>query len=159
MARRRTIFAPGEGLIQSTEWRSVAGFPDYEVSSDGLVRNDAGLLLKPEAGHRGHLRVTLYNESGPQRHSVHRLVLLHFVGPAPSEEHECAHWDGDPTNNQVGNLRWATPKENSEDARRHGRLVVGEKSPFAKLTEAQPPKSDTGLSRGVHSRSVSGIWG
>jgi hypothetical protein len=137
MARKRKIFAPSEDDITAAEWRSVEGFPAYEVSNGGLVRNETGLLLKPEVGHRGHLRVTLYNESGPQRHLVHRLVLLHFVGPAPSEEHECAHWDGDPANNQVGNLRWATPKENTEDARRHGRLIVGEKCHFSKLDEDQ----------------------
>jgi hypothetical protein len=154
--RRRNIFAPRESLIQAAvEWRSVEGFPAYEVSSDGFVRNvDTGLILKPEAGHLGHLRVTLFSESGRQRHLVHRLVLLHFVGPAPSEEHECAHWDGDPTNNQVGNLRWATRKENTDDTKRHGRFPVGEKSHFAKLTEARAVEIRKRLASGASMRAL-----
>jgi hypothetical protein len=31
-----------------------------------------------------------------------------------------AHANGTPTDNQAGNLRWATPAENSADAVRHG---------------------------------------
>jgi hypothetical protein len=153
MAQRRGIVAPRESLI-ATEWRSVAEFPAYEVSSAGLVRNDTGLLLKPEIGHRGHLRVTLYNEGGEQRHLVHRLVLSHFVGPAPSEEHECAHWDGDPTNNQVSNLRWATRKENTEDTKRHGRFPLGEKSHFAKLTEARVVEIRERIAGGAATRAL-----
>ena len=155
-ARRREIFEPSEDQITAAvDWRSVEGFPAYEVSSDGLVRNvDTGLVLKPEAGHLGHLRVTLYSERGPQRHLVHRLVLLHFVGPAPSEEHECAHWDGVPTNNRVGNLRWATRKENMEDKRRHGRLIVGEKCHFSKLGEDQASEIRKRVAGGSSTRAL-----
>lgn len=40
-------------------------------------------------------------------------------------------------NNRPENLRWATPKENAEDTRRHGNLLVGEASNLSRLTEAE----------------------
>jgi hypothetical protein len=33
---------------------------------------------------------------------------------------ECLHGDGDPTNNNLSNLRWGTSIENEEDKLRHG---------------------------------------
>jgi hypothetical protein len=51
---------------------------------------------------------------------VHRLVLLAFRGEPPTPHHECAHWNGDPSDNSIGNLRWATKVENHADRWRHG---------------------------------------
>lgn len=51
---------------------------------------------------------------------VHRLVLEAFVGPCPSGCEGC-HYDGNPANNIVSNLRWDTTKNNCLDKRRHGR--------------------------------------
>lgn len=45
--------------------------------------------------------------------------------------------DGDPTNNAVHNLRYGTRKDNSADAKRHGRRVSGERVGTAKLTWAK----------------------
>ena len=47
-----------------------------------------------------------------------------------------AHYDGDPSNNYVGNLRWATIRENADDKIRHG-SCAGERNGRAKLTEAE----------------------
>jgi len=52
---------------------------------------------------------------------VHRLVLLAFVG-APPKGMEACHYDGDPQNNNLSNLRWDTAKENWVDRKRHGRI-------------------------------------
>lgn len=66
---------------------------------------------------------------------IHRLVLLTFVGPAP-EGMLGLHNDGNASNNRLENLRWDSPKANSEDARRHGKLCRGEAARHAKLREA-----------------------
>ena len=47
----------------------------------------------------------------PRIHSVHRLVLEHFVGPCPVGM-ECHHIDHDKGNNHVSNLEWVTHSEN-----------------------------------------------
>lgn len=67
---------------------------------------------------------------------VHRLVLWAFVGPCP-EGQQCRHLDGKPGNNRLENLCWGTAKEDREDQRRLGTLLLGEDVFFAKLTEAE----------------------
>lgn len=130
------------------EWRRIAEFPNYAVSNLGRVRRDraaspnhpvSGRCLKPMAGKRGHLYVNLYGASGPSSNYVHRLVATSFIGLPPSPKHQVAHWDGDASNNMVGNLRWATNKENSQDSIRLGRnrRPRGVAAARAKLTNEQ----------------------
>ena len=113
------------------EWRPSI-IPDYEVSECGdlrLLKNRsnllAGKILKGRIG-KGGYRIYQVLDDGIRRHfSAHRLVLSAFIGPPPTPHHQCAHWDGDPTNNHYTNLRWATPAENSADRVRHGRHMTG----------------------------------
>ncbi len=62
---------------------------------------------------------------------------LAFIGAPPTELHEVAHHDGDPSNNAVTNLRWATRAENHADKLRHGTHNRGERHPLSKVTDAQ----------------------
>lgn len=122
------------------EWRPVEGWP-YEVSNRGRVRrsNSRGSgvprVLKPYANRNGHLQVRLCDGPRPYiQPYVHRLVICAFVGPQPTPRHEVAHWDGNPRNNSVGNLRWATSAENMADKIRHGRTNRGGNHGSAKVT-------------------------
>src|SRR3546814_16009402 len=56
-----------------------------------------------------------------------------FVGPRP-DGMEVAHNDGDPLNNRLENLRYATPAENTDDKLKHGTLLRGNAVGTAKLT-------------------------
>ena len=67
---------------------------------------------------------------------VHRLVCEAFHGAPPKGRNHVAHWDGVRDNNNVENLRWASPKENAEDRMRHGTAPIGEQGPNGKLTDA-----------------------
>jgi hypothetical protein len=64
--------------------------------------------------------------------AVHRLVLEAFNNPCPKGK-QVAHGNGDPSDNRLSNLRWATAKENSADRKRHGRDATGENNGSAKL--------------------------
>jgi hypothetical protein len=86
---------------------------------------------------QGYHFVQLWRESVSTRVSVHALVLRTFVGDAPSAAHQCAHGDGNRSNNTVGNLRWATGVENMADRVLHGTANRGERHGMAKLTAAQ----------------------
>lgn len=122
-------------------WRAVRGFDRYEVSDTGVVRSwrnsHRGIraeprILKPYARPSGHLYVVLTGDGSAQtKRYVHRLVIEAFVGSAPAGM-ECAHNDGNPANNALCNLRWATHKQNGDDVRRHG-TKAGERHPGAKL--------------------------
>jgi hypothetical protein len=65
---------------------------------------------------------------------IHHLVAHYFIGPRPAGHH-VAHWDGDKANNNVTNLRYATPKENNADKVRHGTVNRGERQGSTHLTD------------------------
>lgn len=126
-------------------WRGVVGFAGYEVSDEGHIRSlRSGRLL------RGYLKlqnglpcapiVTLRHEGKTFYTRRHRLVLEAFVGPCPVGMEGC-HYDGNPSNNRLDNLRWDTDKNNQADAVRHGTkrnppIHCGETHHLAKLSDA-----------------------
>jgi predicted XRE-type DNA-binding protein len=57
---------------------------------------------------------------------VHVLVLEAFCGLRPKLQ-VAAHNNGNSRDNRLVNLRWATIKENAQDAKKHGRLMLGER--------------------------------
>lgn len=123
----------------------------YDVSDRGSVRSWLGrqigqrratpilMRLVPKTARRErkaqtYLYVTLYCDGAARCYPVHQLVLMAFAGPCPTG-YEPAHWDGNGLNNRLNNLRWATPEENQNDRRRHGRMPIGSDNPGAKLTD------------------------
>lgn len=118
------------------EWRPVVGWEDlYEVSDHGRVRSldRTTHFIDGRVRHFKGQLLTLYCSPGTTRPRVelrrgkkHRtvvvsvLVLEAFVGPRP-EGLFCCHWDDDPSNNHVSNLRWDTPSANAYDKVRNGR--------------------------------------
>jgi len=93
-------------------WKDIKGFDNYEVSTDGQVRNKkTGKVLKPRVNRGGYLSVVLYSNGKAISKYIHRLVAIAFI-PNPENKPEVNHIDEDKTNNQVENLNWMTGKEN-----------------------------------------------
>lgn len=103
-------------------WKPVVGYDGhYEVSNFGRVRRlGSKKCLKPGKSKFGYLRVVLCVDSRPKSFDIHRLVAKSFLGEPPSDSHVVAHGDGNPSNNRLANLRWATKSENSFDQVLHG---------------------------------------
>lgn len=102
-----------------SDWREVSNYPEYEVNRSGQVRSrSSGALLKPSSHQSGHLVVCLY--PGKVQTYVHRLVAEAFI-PNPDGHPLVRHWDDDPSNNTVENLRWGDYSHNSQDRVRNGR--------------------------------------
>jgi len=127
------------------EWRVIADFPDYAVSSEGRVKRvvpdrlgRAQKGLKPYV--ERYAAVTLYRDRQPFVVLVHRLVCVAFHGPQPSRLHEVAHGDGNGHHNQRDNLRWATYSENEKDKVLHGTSLKGRPS---WVPEAHRPRGAT----------------
>jgi len=123
----------------SEEWRAVVGYEGvYEVSNCGNVRRIAsakgtrsGRMLKPHLHTTGRMHVSLSRDGRPVVRKVHRLVALAFLGePAPGQI--VCHYDGDPTNNDVSNLRWDTQVGNHADSVRHGTYYIQPKATHCK---------------------------
>lgn len=124
------------------DWRSIKGFPGYQVSNFGRVqsfkRNGLfGTVLKASrANKKGRAMVSLYIDGEIHYRLVARLVCAAFKGDPPSARHQACHLDGDKNRDHADNLKWKTPKENMEDRDLHGRTARGEQHYAAKTTEA-----------------------
>jgi hypothetical protein len=97
-------------------WKSLEplGFPNYEVSTLGNVRNIIyGRELKGSMD-RGYKKVTLTDKNGKcSKQSIHRLVILIFNPKDKYEGLTVDHIDQNKLNNHISNLRWATASEQS----------------------------------------------
>jgi HNH endonuclease/NUMOD4 motif-containing protein/CENP-B-like protein len=102
-------------LMQQIE--AFSPFGDYcEVSNHGRVRSKKdNKILNPFIAHRGHLRISLYVNGKQGKFYVHRLVAMAFI-PNPGNKEFVNHKDGNPANNHVNNLEWATRQENENHA-------------------------------------------
>lgn len=120
-------------MTPSEEWRPVVGYEgSYEVSDQGRVRSvdryrpgygglkfNRGRVLKPVMQRDGRPQVTLRGGEKGASIRVHLLVAEAFLGPRPEGLHVC-HFNGDPSDNRLTNLRYDTKSANELDKRRHG---------------------------------------
>lgn len=96
-------------------WKTIEGYELYEVSSRGNVRRGSKLLKPlPVTNQRQYKSVMLYNNPKRRIMSIHRLMALAFI---PNDEPETKIWvnhkNGNKLNNNLSNLEWCTPKENT----------------------------------------------
>lgn len=130
-------------------WKQIVGYEGYyEISTMGNVRSlirmaDCGLGLRRFGGKmlkpcicktKKYSYVSLSKKNKVKAYSVHRLVLITFLG-SPRADCEACHINGNHNDNRLSNLRWDTHANNLGDMIIHGTRCKGTLSPFAKLNE------------------------
>lgn len=122
-------YASDKGVIFSRWERG------YKIASKRILGNSLK-ELRQATDKQGYKRLTLVSKSKKTLKSVHRLVLETFKGKDPVKK-ICCHNDGNPSNNNITNLRWGTPKDNALDMKKHGRVsgLRGEKHKLCKLSD------------------------
>ena len=107
------------GDYNKDEWKEIPGLPGYEISIYGDVyfKGDVSGKLRRKSGicvqHRNRLGYITVHING-KIYYVHRLLAITYI-ENPENKKEIDHIDGNPSNNSLDNLRWATPKENSNN--------------------------------------------
>lgn len=113
-------------------WKDVVGYEGlYQVSSMGKVKSCAHIvncrgnsfrtqpakLLSQQTNKKKNFYyfVRLYKNGRPKPFFVHRLVADAFI-PNNNNLTQVNHKDGNKKNNNVSNLEWCTPSENSKHA-------------------------------------------
>jgi len=115
--------------------------------------------MKPEVNKQGYLRLQLRVDGRYKHFFVHRLVLAAHVGDSLLGVN---HKDGDPLNNSLYNLEYATQSANVL----HYRNVLGvgadnsgEKHPLAKLTAADVTEIRRQAAKGASQNSLAVRFG
>lgn len=98
-------------------WKIVSGFPKYEVSNMGNVRNiQTGRIRKPQLNRDGYMYMHLIFDNVKTKNlKVHRIVADTFL-PKIEGKSFVDHIDGIKTNNKLSNLRWCSFQENIDFA-------------------------------------------
>lgn len=97
-------------------WKSITGFPGYEVSNLGNIRRKLKCLnykiIKGRRDVHGYIHISIGNKTGL---SIHRLVANTFIPNIhnkPTVDHIISN---EKYNNRLTNLRWATPYEQNKN--------------------------------------------
>lgn len=133
----------------TTDYRQIERMKGYRFGEDGSawscwkvgrypVLTDNWRKLATNRLKEGYPIVRITIDGKPTDHRLHRLILEAFRGPCPVGM-EGLHWDDNPLNNCISNLRWGTHLENIQDSKRNGtfRTGSGERHHKAELTEPE----------------------
>ena len=121
-------------------WKDAPGYEGrYQVSNLGKVkslnynRTCKEVILKAGKDGRGYLRVVLRKDGNSITNTIHRLVMLAFVGESGLDVN---HINGIKTDNRLENLEYCTRSENIQHAYDAGLKARGENRYNSKLTRA-----------------------
>ena len=109
-------------------WAPIDKCYPFEISNLGRVKNSkTGKIRKRSFDKDGYV-LAVIRETGIRKSiskKVHRLVAQYFI-LNPENKPEVNHKDGNKQNNNIGNLEWATTRENKKHAKKTGLYKSGD---------------------------------
>lgn len=105
-------------MSEKEEWRPIEGYDrKYYISSFGRVKSlkRQPRILKTFVNNKGYRRVCLSKDGHARYYLVSRLVAQAFCeNDNPKEKTTVDHIDTNKLNDHADNLRWLSPKENTQ---------------------------------------------
>jgi hypothetical protein len=97
-------------------WKNIHGYPNHFISDYCRVwSNTVGRLLNGSIDMNASYLIYSLSKNGiTTNYLAHYLVMLNFMGPRPKDQ-MIDHIDQDKLNNQLSNLRYVTPSDNSKN--------------------------------------------
>ena len=99
---------------------------DYSVSTEGEVRKDITNYILSQSSQQDYKFVGLFIDGQQKRMRVHRMVAMTFIDN-PDNKPYVNHINGNRYDNNVENLEWVTPSENTKHAVETGLMNNGRK--------------------------------
>ena len=117
-------------------WKQIEGYLNYQISSDGQVKNiKRNRLLNPWKGTVGYLVVGLSNGREKKIMRVHRLIGLAFLDNPDNLPCVC-HQNDKKLDNTLDNLYWGSVADNARDRKKNGNQTQGVTHHLAVLDES-----------------------
>lgn len=101
---------------------------DYSVSTEGDVRKDTTNYILSQSSQQDYKFVALLVQGKQKRMRVHRMVAETFLDN-PENKPYVNHINGNRGDNNVENLEWVTPSENTQHAVETGLFTSGRARP------------------------------
>lgn len=90
---------------------------DYRVDSDGFIISKRDHKpMKPSLSPNGYLTTTVMIDGKRKTMPIHSAVAKSFLGDKTVDGLVINHKDGNKQNNNLNNLEWVTPQENTRHA-------------------------------------------
>lgn len=138
-------------------------FSNYIIYSDGRVfskhKND---FKVPFITKKGYAEVGLRTDEHKLKNfRLNRLIAIAFIKNENLEKIHVNHKDGNKLNNDVSNLEWCTPKENTKHAFENGLMnpPKADKQPNSKLKNSDIQKIIDLYNQGIKQYDLAEMFG
>lgn len=121
-----------EGYYQVSNLGRIKSLDRVIVDKNGVEMQIPSIIKKLQKSKTGYWCIELWRHNKLKYVKVHRLIADAFI-PNPENKPQVNHIDSNRLNNDISNLEWCTPSENTIHAVRLGRIkspMVGMKGLF-----------------------------
>ncbi len=105
------------------EWMVIEEFPKYKINRKGEVYSTTNRCIMNTKIKKDRVVIRLSKNDKKYERFISRLLATAFISN-PENKLQVNHIDEDPLNNNLDNLEWTTPSENTNHGTRNERVAL-----------------------------------